>query len=185
MKFNMNEEVGGQITIFNNGIAGKVENVTVSVEKRKADEPDTYPDYKVVINDGSGSIPLTAGFNRVEESEVRQDQNFQRLKSVAKAVVPEGFVYPEVNTYTEAIDTLMKVIKDHSEGKKVNVFTSYGYLAKPSKFLGLRYFNFIENPNEQYSRLKASPTDVLERPTQDEPKVEAAQTGTSSNDWLM
>ncbi len=183
-KFNLNEfETTGSV-VFNNGVAGKVENVSISVEKRRADEPDTYPPYKLVVSDGSTAQPLNQGFYYNDnDDEARQTMTLQRIKSIAKAVVPEGFVYPEVDTYEQAVNALFKVIKENCEGKMVNVFTSYGYAAKPNKFLGLRMFDFIENPNEVRSRLTPKPSDILVRPEADAPREESTATKSDSDLW--
>lgn len=183
-KFNLNEKVAGS-AVFNNGVAGKTENVNISVEKRKADEPDSYPLYKIVVSDESGGMPINQGFYFDEsDDEKRQDMTYQRVKSIAEAVVPEGFVYPEVNSYVEAMNTLFKVIKDNSEGTKVDVFTSYGYTAKPSKYLGLRMFNFIQRPGASFDRLKKSNSDILDRPEADAPRSdEPVQNKAAGLDW--
>jgi hypothetical protein len=174
--FNLNEKVAGS-AVFNNGVAGKAVGVSVTVEKRKVDEPDSYPDYKLVVSDESGGVPINQGFYINEaDDEKRQQMTFQRVKSIADAVVPDDFVYPEVNGYVDAINTLFKVIKENSDGKKVDVFVSYGYTAKPSKYLGLRMFNFIQKQNASFDRLKPSNTDVLERPEADAPKADGQGT---------
>jgi hypothetical protein len=172
MNFNLNEKAQSGVTVFNNGVAGKVENVSITVEKRRADEPDSYPTYKLIVDDGSGAIPLNAGFF-IDEShnEARQNMTYQRVKSIADAVVPEDFVYPEVNGYMDAMSTLFKVIKENSDGKKVSVFTTYGYSAKPNKFLGLRMFDFIQGPNAAYDKMKPKPSDILVRPEADAPST--------------
>ena len=176
--FNLNEKVVGS-AVFNNGTAGKVENVNVTVEKRKVDEPDSYPDYKIVITDESGAPGINQGFYFSEEDdEKRQQMTYQRVKSIAEALVLEDFVYPAVNGYMDAMNTLFKVIKENSEGKKVDVFVTYGYTAKPSKYLGLRMFNFIQKQDVKFDRLKATNTDVLERPEADAPKVDSPGTET-------
>lgn len=170
MNFNLNEKSAAGVTVFNNGVAGKVENVSITVEKRRADEPDSYPTYKLVVEDGSGATPLNQGFYINEsDDESRQTMTYQRVKSIADAVVDENFVYPEVNGYMDAMSTLFKVIKDNADGKKVSVFTTYGYDKKPSKYLGLRMFDFIQGPNAGFDRMKAKPADVLVRPEADAP----------------
>ena len=69
--------------------------------------------------------------------------------------------------------------------KKVDVFVSYGYTAKPSKYLGLRMFNFIQKQNASFDRLKPSNTDILERPEADAPKADGTgtQVKTSGDIW--
>lgn len=180
-EFNLNEKVAGS-AVFNNGVAGKAVGVRVAVEKRKVDEPDSYPDYKLVVTDESGGMSINQGFYiNSEDDEKRQQMTYQRVKSIADAVVPEGFVYPEVDGYTHALSTLFMVIKEYSEDKKVDVFVSYGYTAKPSKYLGLRMFNFIQKQDASFDRLKPSNTDILERPEADTPKADSPITGGSVN----
>jgi hypothetical protein len=172
MSFNLNDYDNTAISVFNNGSAGKVENVLVSIEKRKADEPDKNPPYKLIVTDNSGGTPINQGFYFDEsDDEKRQTQTIQRIKSIAKAVLPADFVYPIVNSYSEAVNSLFKIIKDNCEGVKVNVFVTYGYVGqqKLAKYLGLRTFNFIEPTNVEFSRLKSSATDIMERPVADAP----------------
>lgn len=181
--FDLNKKEAGS-AVFNNGIAGKAVGVNVTVEKRKADEPDSYPNYRLVVSDESGGMPINQGFYiNSEDDEKRQTMTYQRVKSIADAVVPEDFVYPEVNGYIDAMNTLFKVIKENADGKKVDVFVSYGYTAKPSKYLGLRMFNFIQKQDASFDRLKPSNTDILERPEADAPKADnpgtEAKTGAS------
>lgn len=170
--FDLNKKEAGS-AVFNNGVAGKAVGVNVTVEKRKVDEPDSYPDYKVIVSDESGGIPINQGFYiNSDDDEKRQQMTYQRVKSIAEAVVPEEFVYPEVTGYIDAMNTLFKVIKENSDGKKVDVFVSYGYTAKPSKYLGLRMFNFIQKQGASFDRLKPSNSDILERPEADAPKAD-------------
>jgi len=174
--FDLNKKEAGS-AVFNNGVAGKAVGVNVTVEKRKVDEPDSYPDYKLVVSDESGGMPINQGFYiNSEDDEKRQTMTYQRVKSIADAVVPEDFVYPEVNGYMDAMTTLFKVIKENADGKKVDVFVTYGYTGKPSKYLGLRMFNFIQKQNPSFDRLKPSNTDVLERPEADAPKADGQGT---------
>jgi hypothetical protein len=183
--FNLNEKVAGS-AVFNNGVAGKAVGVNITVEKRKADEPDSYPDYKLVVSDESGGAAINQGFYiNSEDDEKRQQMTYQRVKSIADAVVPEDFVYPEVNGYIDALNTLFKVIKENADGKKVDVFVSYGYTVKPSKYLGLRMFNFIQKQGASFDRLKPSNADILERPEADAPKADSpgAVAKTSGDIW--
>lgn len=180
--FDLNEKVNN-ISVFNNGVAGKTVGVSISVEKKQAGDADNQPDYKLVVLDESGAEPIKQGFfideNHIDSKKI---QTIQRIKSIAEAIVPADFVYPEHNgTYTGAANALFKVINDNSEGKKVDVFTSYGYISKtegpkPSKYLGLRMFNFIQKQNASFDRLKPSNTDILERPEADAPKTDAQGT---------
>ncbi len=182
MNFNLNDKTQDSVAVFNNGIAGKVENVSITVEKRRADEPDSYPTYKLLVDDGSGATPINQGFYINEsDDESRQTMTFRRVKSIADAVVPENFIYPEVNGYMDAMSTLFKIIKENANNKKVSVFTTYGYTAKPSKYLGLRMFDFIQGPNATYDKMKPKPSDILERPEADAPKADVVGTTPKSS----
>lgn len=179
--FDLNKKEAGS-AVFNNGVAGKAVGVNVTVEKRKVDEPDSYPDYKVIVSDESGGMPINQGFYiNSEDDEKRQQMTYQRVKSIADAVVPEDFIYPEVNGYIDALNTLFKVIKENADGKKVDVFVTYGYTAKPSKYLSLRMFNFIQKQGASFDRLKPSNTDILERPEADAPKADNEGTAPKSS----
>lgn len=176
-KFNLNEKPVGSVTVFNNGVAGRVDNVTVNVEKRKLDEPDSYPPYKLIADDGSGGTPLTMGlYITSEDDDAKQQQNYKQLYSIAEAVVPEEFVYPDTDgTYMGAMNTLFKVIKENAPNRKVSVFASYGYVDKNkiehvSKYLGLRKFDTIQRDDAKFDRMKPKPSDILERPAPDAPK---------------
>lgn len=183
--FDLNKKEAGS-AVFNNGVAGKAVGVNITVEKRKADEPDSYPQYKLIVSDESGGMAINQGFYfSDEDDEKRQQMTYQRVKSISEAVIPEEFVYPEVNGYIDAMNTLFKVIKDNSEGVKVDVFTSYGYTNKPSKYLGLRMFNFIQKQGVPFDRLKPTATDILERPEADAPKADeqGSQTKSDASVW--
>jgi hypothetical protein len=191
MKFNLNDNslVGGGSKVFNNGIAGKVENVKIDVEKRKSSDPDNQPDYKLLVTDGN-DLTLNQGFyyhkdnemNSEEKNEANKGYLVGRILSAAKAVVPEGFVFPDVEgkDVNEIVDILFRIIKENADGKLVNVFATYGTKTKASTFLGLRYFNFIEAVGTPKSRLVATGNDMMERITEDAP---AASGAPAKADW--
>lgn len=199
MKFNLNERsmMGtGDIVVFNNGMAGKVEDVKVEVTKRRADEPDNYPAYKIIYTDKNGA-QMNQGFYEFTKNAMKSDDENEKLSgylidrviSIAQAVVPEGFVYPEiaetgnlVEDTNTALNTLFKVIKDNEVNSLVNVFATYGTKQKPSKYLNMRYFNFIEKAgNTGYSKLTEKGDDMMERITEDTPKQEDQQDAPKTN----
>lgn len=169
--FNLNDaNFGGGITVFNNGNAGKVEGVKMSVTKRSVEDPDNSPNYKLVFTDNAGGVINTGFYYHENNNSKTEKQNndaatwlVSRVHSAAKAVVPANFVFPEVKTAKEAVDSLFKIIKDNCEGKLVNVYVTYGTVSKPSKYLTTRYFNFVEaadTPANQ-TRLKPSNNDQM------------------------
>lgn len=200
--FNLNERSmmsgTGNSVVFNNGIAGKVEDVKIDVQKRRADEPDTYPMYKLVMTDKNGA-QMNQGFYEFTENPMKDaegnakmsDYTIDRVLSIAQAVVPEGFIYPDiektgnlVKDTNVVLDILFKIIKDNSNNTNVNVFATYGTKQKPDRFLKLRYFNFIEKAgNEGYSKLSVKGDDQMERLTEDAPKTDNGSQSTAGAAW--
>lgn len=198
-KFNLNERSmmsGNDTVVFNNGIAGKVEDVKIEVTKRRADEPDNYPAYKVIFTDKNGA-QMNQGFYEFTKNTAKTDDENEKLSgylidrvlSIAQAVVPEGFVYPDipetgnlVEDTNKALGTIFKVINENQDNAKVNVFATYGTKQRPDKYLRLRYFNFIEKAgNTGYSKLTEKGDDMMERLIEDAPKQENSQDAPKSN----
>lgn len=160
-------------TIFNGGVAGLVKNVEISIEK-KQDDSNT-PDYKLIVTDGSSSI--NAGFyyvtpnpSKSEEDNAKYSrQQVSRVLHIARAVLGKDYKFPNVSNAKEAYDVLFKLVADNCAGKKFNVYATYGTDSRPSKYLGLRYFNFIEPAGVQVSSLRLGKTDLLERLEEDAP----------------
>lgn len=194
MIFDLNSGIllnGGGTAIFNAGLAGKVENVEIEVKRKEESGPFSYSDYTLVVKDSTGAS-LNGLFSYHKNNDLYdKDKNIAnqgyllgRIQSIAQAVVPEGFVYPDVSgkTCNEIVDILFKIIRDNATGKKVNVFVNYGTKTKPSQYMGLRFFNFIENPNTQKSRLTPTGLDMMERIVADTPSTATTTTATSV-DW--
>jgi uncharacterized protein (DUF736 family) len=47
---------GGNAVIFNGGVAGLVNDVKMSVYKKKPDDKENAPDYKITFTDDNGGI---------------------------------------------------------------------------------------------------------------------------------
>jgi len=194
--FNLNDKnFGGGATVFNNGVAGKIENVTLDVNKREMSDPDNSPDYKVVFTDVAGG-QINTGFYYHKDNALYDEKRNRdlegwtvgRVLSIANAVVEENFLYEEFSEETPSkkiIDYLFKVIKDNCGGKTVNLYTNYGTKAKPSQYLSTRYFNFIEKTGtpENASKLKFSPNDNLDKLTPDAPASTGGTTATAKAAW--
>ncbi len=178
-KFDLNERGNENRTaIFNNGIAGKVENVRIEVSKKGSADADNVPDYRLTITDDTGA-QINQGFYYHKDNDMRTDEQneknagylIDRILSAARAVVPNEFKFPAAENANEAVDMLFAIIREHSKDKRVNVYATYGTKDKPSKFLGLRFFDFIERVNfEGYSRLNPRGNDQMERLVEDAPR---------------
>lgn len=180
-------------SIFNNGAAGKADNNTITVEKRKPEEPDTYPHYKLVVTDEAGN-KLNQGFYyptpkegaSPEDTKKYINREVGRVLHIAKAVLGDDYEFPAVKTAKEAYDMLFKLIKENAGDKKFSVFVTYGTKNYPSKYLGLRYFTFIE-PTEiatgKSSRLKVAAADQMERIMEDAPATDTSSDAPEDENW--
>lgn len=168
-----------EVAIFNNGNAGRVTNVTVSVKKKTPEDKENAPDYKVFFKDANGE--MNEGIYYIKEGDNNPKFKLGRLINMVHAVNPEtiGVEFPQFPTYEKATDFLMQKINEGArKGNKVNVFVAYGNEAYPKEYLTLRGINFIENSNktEDQTRLKvvhstdpakSQYNDVMSRPTPD------------------
>lgn len=179
--FNLNDEsLNGGVAIFNNGNAGKVNNVDMTVEKKPASDTGNTPDYKLIFT-AEDNTSVNQGFyyftqnpqNSEEQNRKNEGYLISRVLSAAKAVVASDYKFPEVANSKEALDTLFGIIRDEGKDKKVNVFVTYGTNTRPSKYLGVRYFDFVEAADtpEGLSRLKTKNVDMMERVLPDAPQT--------------
>jgi len=191
MSFNLNDSsFDGGVAIFNGGMAGKVENVKMSVEKKQPGDADNIPDYKLIFKQENGAA-INQGFyyhKNNDNYDAKRNGDLERwtvsrVLSAAKSVVPSDFVFPTVSTSKEAMDSLFKIIKDNTDDKLVNVFVTYGTTTKPSQYLGLRYFEFVEAANASPSKLVRKNGDMLDKLVADAPTQNSAATPATGSDW--
>lgn len=159
MNFNLNgEEFKSQSrVIFNNGKAGKVENVKISVEKRRPDEMESLPDYKVFFTDeNDAQINLGIYYPNEQTTESQTKITVSKALAVARSVVGEDYIFPEVTSVKEAIDVCMKIVNQNTD-KRVNVFATFGTTGYPKKYLGVyKNYDFIEAFGTNPSKLRAT-----------------------------
>lgn len=156
--------------IFNDGNAGKVDNVTLKVERKKEGDNEKAPDFKLLVTDEAGNS-INAGFYYPTKDPSKNDEQNQkyanmqvsRIVHIARAVVGKDYEFPAVKGVKAAYETLFKIIEDEAGDKKFSVFVTYGSKSYAKKFLELRFFNFIEPAGTNPSRLKATNTDLLVR----------------------
>tara|TARA_R110000851_G_scaffold315229_3_gene477571 strand:- start:2976 stop:3569 length:594 start_codon:yes stop_codon:yes gene_type:complete len=189
MKIDLNGNDFNGSAIFNGANAGLASNVTITVNKKQVDEPENYPDYKLVMKDAAGS-ELSQGFyyytpnpqKDEDYNERRANQEVSRVLHLARAVMGADYKFQEeINSVKEAYDLLFKLVSDNAGDKKFNVFVTYGTTVRPSKFLGLRYFDYIESA-EGDSRLFGKRTDSMERVVADAPMKIQPQSNTEPTD---
>ncbi len=188
------------VKVFNNGEAGKVDNVSiVRVEKAGVNYDktgDNVPDYRIIFGDSEGvEINQAWWYLAKRENETgdaykaRFEREISRLLHIARAVLGGDFDFPQVANEKEALDVVVKLIKENVAGKKFSVFANYGTKQRPSKYLNLRYFNFIEPGDSKPTRLRVSPQDQLTRIEADSPATlgltaEGSDSGASEDEWI-
>jgi len=197
MNFNLNgDEFKSQsVVIFNNGEAGKVENVSIKIEKRKVDEPDNAPDFKVIFTDNSNaSVNLGIYYPNEQSTEGQTKMTVGKCLAIARSVLGDEYVFPEVKSTKEAVDACMSLTAKAQENAKVNVFVTYGTLGAPKKYIGVyKNFDFIESAGTVGSKLrrtnnpapeKLQYNDLMERIVEDsEESTTTNSTSKAELDW--
>jgi len=196
MDFNLNgEEFKSQsVVIFNNGEAGKVENVSIKVEKRKVDEPDNAPDFKVIFTDNNNaSVNLGIYYPNEQSTEGQTKMTVGKCLAIARAVLGNEYIFPEVKSTKEAVDVCMSLTAKAQENAKVNVFVTYGTVGAPKKYIGVyKNFDFIEAVGTVGSKLrrtnnplpeKSQYNDLMERIVED--AVEGNTSTTTPKDEIL
>jgi len=196
MDFNLNgEEFKSQsVVIFNNGEAGKVENVSIKVEKRKVDEPDNAPDFKVIFTDNNNaSVNLGIYYPNEQSTERQTKMTVGKCLAIARAVLGNEYIFPEVKSTKEAVDVCMSLTAKAQENAKVNVFVTYGTVGAPKKYIGVyKNFDFIEAVGTVGSKLrrtnnplpeKSQYNDLMERIVED--AVEGNTSTTTPKDEIL
>lgn len=176
------------VTIFNNGVAGRVENVNINVEKiEKVSPEDRNPDYKVNFVDNIGSVNLGIYYPGEQSTDSQNKILAQKCSDLTKAVMGNEFVFPTFGSYKELVDFCMKTISQNAEGKKVNVIVTYGTIGSPKKYLGVyKNFSFVEAAGTTPSKITISRKgnqydDLLERIIEDNPTVPQNNTTSTTN----
>jgi hypothetical protein len=167
------------VKVFNNGVGGKVDNVTIKVEKKSLDGHVNAPDYNVVFTDSEGAS-ASAGFYYEGNEQIL----ISRALHVGRAVLGAEYKFPPAENTKDALNKIMKLIKDNSEGKLFNTFCTYGNANyKPSQYLNIRFFDFIEPADTENTRLRVKNGDLLEKVAQDAPTTKVSDAG-ADDDWV-
>lgn len=175
MSINLNSEeydASEGVAVFNDGKAGVAENVAVSLEKKKPEDKENAPDYKIVFTDEKGGtcnyslwyVEKKTEYKSVEELIKRQGKV---LKHLAHAILGQDFQFPEFKNAKEMLDGAMKAIKGGlKKGLKFRVFVNYGAGDYAKKYIQPRtWVPFIEpmSVSAEETRLTPGNLDVMSR----------------------
>jgi hypothetical protein len=156
MAINLNDEQFAEkplVKIFNGGVAGVVNGVKVRVERKKADESEKSPKYKIILKD-ENDAEMNKGYGFISK-DIDKDfsdkakgffvKEMRHLCSLFDVKFPDT-----VDTYNELLDLVMKGC--HSKGEIIgNVVVSYGMKDYPKAFLEIASAYNIVKPTEKVS----------------------------------
>lgn len=157
------------LPVFNKGVAGRVEKVTIRIDKRGIDDTPGAPLYKINAIDSEGA-EVNAAFFFKEESDTRNNGFLvNRAVHLARAVVGGDYKFETFETYAATLDYLFKLVTKESIGKTFTIFCTYGNIKHASQYMGLRFFEFIEagNVSVEDSRLVKKKDDLLVKVEED------------------
>jgi hypothetical protein len=155
MNFNLNDasfDAKEGVAIFNDGVAGIVENVTLSVSKKTAEDKENAPDYKLTFTDSSGATCNTSfwyvkeatAYATVEEQIKKQGTI---LKHIIHAIYGADYQIPvNATTAQQLLDQSMKIIREGlASGLKFRMFANYGSTQSIKKYIQPRsWVPFLE-----------------------------------------
>lgn len=175
--------------IFNNGVAGVAENVTVTIAKRKPEDKVGSPEYKLVFTDADGGscntsfwyVEKDTDYATIQEQIQKQGKV---LKHVIHAIYGDNYQFPSsFNSAKELLDGCMLLIRTGlATGGQFRVFANYGSTQGVKKYIQPRsWVPFMEPMTVALAdtRLKAGNIDAMER-IQEDSFVTQGSAGASS-----
>lgn len=165
------------VKVFNGGVAGVVKNCGIRVERRKADEADTAPKYRVIVIDSEGAEVNKGYFGNFEKSSPKALEFFvkemKHLAGLFKVELPAT-----IDSYNSLLDITMRGCFENTANRLVNVAVSYGTTKYPNKYLQIASA-FAITPITETPYL--GPDALMVRP---EPTQPATGTATApTDDW--
>lgn len=122
------------VKVFNDGVAGVAKNCKIRVERRKAEDADNAPKYKVILTDEAGGEVNKGYFGNFDKSSPKALEFFvkemKHLANLFEVKLPDA-----VDSYDTLLNETMKGCHSAMQGKLVNVAVSYGTAKYPNKYL--------------------------------------------------
>jgi hypothetical protein len=163
--------------VFNGGNAGVAENISLVVEKKKAEDKPNSPDYKLTFTDEAGGscntsfwyVEKDTDYSTIAEQIQKQGKV---LKHVIHAIYGDDYQFPSgFNSAKELLDGCMLLIRTGvATGGKFRVFANYGSTQGVKKYIQPRsWVPFIEPMSVAIAdtRLKAGNIDAMARIQED------------------
>ena len=118
--------------IFNDGVAGVVENLTASITKKTKEDNENSPEYKLTFADANGGscsssfwyVEKATSYSTVDEQIVKQGKV---LKHILHAIYGADYQLPSFQDARGMLDGCMKLIREGlASGLKFRIFANYG-----------------------------------------------------------
>lgn len=181
--------------IFNNGNAGIAENVSLSISKKKPEDKEGSPDYKLTFTDEAGGACNTSFWyvEKATEYSTVEDQIAKQgkvMKHVIHAIYGNTYQFPSFNSAREMLDGCMKIIRDGlASGPKFRVFANYGTTSSVKNYIQPRsWVPFMEPMSVALAdtRLKQGNLDAMAKMQADQVAVNTTASAAPSidgDDW--
>jgi len=153
------KEFDGNV-IFNDGVAGIVENVTIQVGKKELTDGENYPDYKLKFV-APNNASVDKGFYHLDENAENFEKRLKGLGSELKhiwgnLIGPEA-VIPEFDTHKEMLNVMFSKFREAiaaSPDDLYRVTVNYGNLMYPQQYLRVQMFPpYFERMTVEETRL--------------------------------
>jgi hypothetical protein len=126
LDINTEEYTTGESVIFNEGEAGVVGDVKISVAKKTSDDKENFPDYRIVFADKNGG-ELNRGIYYPDASNQKSMLNAVKLvKHITHVCNGNKDKLPLFKDEKDMIDQTMKLLREEGGKFKANVVANYG-----------------------------------------------------------
>jgi hypothetical protein len=177
MAINLNDESyeSSSIKIFNNGVAGVVENVTAEIKKKTAEDKEDSPEYTIIFTDSTGATTNT-GFwfvKQDQDEEKNSKKQGKRYRDLLKAAYGQDYKIPEFADMTDALHQTMKLFRESLKSSpKFRIIVNYGSTQGIKKFIQPRsWAPFIESMSLAKTELSLGNIDATEPLREDTPQM--------------
>lgn len=190
INLNSSEFDSNQVVIFNNGKAGVVDNVKVSIEKGEKDKPVNYPDYHVKFTDSKGGT-IDKPFYYLKEDDPKFNNRLIGMGSELKhlwGVIVGDAPIAEFSTHKEMLDSMMLSFRksiSETPDALFRTIVNYGTLDYPQKYLRVAFFPpYVESMevNEDSSRLRLAKNAKMTPFVEDERNIDYGNVHTEEKD---
>ena len=188
--FNLNDasyDASSNSAIFNNGVAGVVDNCKARLERTKQDDKENpnAPDYKIFFADSAGAeVNMAFWYPKEDDTDENIIRFLKKLKHISHCFCGDDAQLPSGSPKV-ILDGVMKMVKDTGLAMPVRVVTNYGTTGREKRYLNVRNFvPFVEPMTVLKDETRLRPVNIenLERPAAEETSGAVAKSAGSDDD---